>query len=166
MLNVVVDSGSIFEMSYIDSHSSNSNTFIETYRSFEVDNKSIFILINPFFIDGNRILTKFKDSIDLVCNRMVSESSNHFILNAFNSLIDSTKDFIDSIHTSNDQRERVVHLTKEIREQTNLLVNNQDKNLLTDSNDMDFSRLFRLSPLLNTCDALKKTVGLILILIN
>jgi hypothetical protein len=46
------------------------------------------------------------------------DNGNLYILNALNSLLDSTQDFTDCLYISNEQRERIIRLQNDIREQT------------------------------------------------
>ena len=110
------------------------------------------------------------------------DTGNMLILNALSCLIDSTQDFTDSLYINNDQRERIIRLQNEIREQTLLYlkeehrlkqeaaataaataaaVAEQDQQTTSVSaNDQQtstrFTRLFKTSPILNDCEVLKK----------
>jgi hypothetical protein len=105
---------------------------------------------------------------------MITESSGDVVFSALNDLIESTQDFTDSLYINNDQRERIVRLQNEIREQTlgylrddqNLSNESQDlnnnnidnycTNASTSDSDLKFNRIFNSSTLLNNCDVLKK----------
>jgi hypothetical protein len=107
---------------------------------------------------------KKKDIVDLVRNNMINETNNEAIANAANCMIDSTQDFTDSMYIGNEQRERVLNLSNEIKQHIDLLLNNDEtpNDSMNNNNKPDFSRLFKLSPLLGSCETLKKTVSSIL----
>jgi hypothetical protein len=89
---------------------------------------------------------------------MVDDASDtDCILNALNYMIDSTQDFTDSLYIRNDQRERLLRLQNEIKEQTNSFVNSEEYS--DDMNKVTYSRLFKLSPLMTSCETLKKNVS-------
>ena len=67
---------------------------------------------------------------------MITESSGDVVFNALNDLIESTQDFTDSLYINNDQRERIVRLQNEIREQT-LNYLKRDQNLSNESQDLN-----------------------------
>lgn len=99
---------------------------------------------------------------------MITESNGNLVLNALNALIDSTQDFTDSLYISNDQRERIIRLQNEIRDQTLLFlrdINNHEQsnsdsannnNSNSNSNTAKFNRLFNCTSMLNDCEVLKK----------
>ena len=110
-----------------------------------------------------------KDALDLSRNNMLNmENGNMLILNALSCLIDSTQDFTDSLYINNDQRERIIRLQNEIREQTLLYLKEehrlkqqqqqqiQEQQTSNSTNGTRFTRLFKTSPILNDCEVLKK----------
>ena len=97
---------------------------------------------------------------------MITESNGNLVLNALNALIDSTQEFTDSLYISNDQRERIIRLQNEIRDQTLLFLrdtNTQDQSNADSSNTNNsntnsakFNRLYNCTSMLNDCEVLKK----------
>ena len=63
------------------------------------------------------------------------ENGNLYIINALSTLIESTQDFTDSLYINNDQRERIIRLQNEIREQTLLYL--KDEHRLKQEQDQD-----------------------------
>jgi len=111
---------------------------------------------------------------------MITESNGDLVFNALNDLIESTQDFTDSLYINNEQRDRIIRLQNEIREQT-LNYLRDDQNRSNESNDLNatnasnmdafsandtastttdnefkFNRFFNCSTILNNCDVLKK----------
>lgn len=115
-------------------------------------------------ISFTNALRQFEDALDLSRNNMLNlENGNLLILNALSTLIDSTQDFTDSLYINNDQRERILRLQNEIREQTLLYLKEEHKlkeqeedQTAQTSNNSRFTRLFKTSPILNDCEVLKK----------
>ena len=96
-------------------------------------------------------------------NKMIDESSIDCVLNAANSLIDSTQDFTDSLYINNEQRDRILKLQNDIRDQTNIfLTRTNDEKQLTD-NQVHYTRLFKATPILNSCEALKQIVSIFVV---
>ena len=113
---------------------------------------------------------------------MITESNGDLVFIALSEFIDSTQDFTDSLFINNDQRERIIRLQNEIREQTLVYlkeenhqneqndlnnnnaqaasssIGNYDRNYQQNSGSSDsrFNRLFNSSSILNNCDVLKK----------
>lgn len=104
---------------------------------------------------------------------MIAESNGNLVLNTLNDLIESTQDFTDSLYINNDQRERIIRLQNEIREQTLFYLkeesnqsesrdlNNNASNFHIKNNEnvnseMRFNRVFNCSSILKNCDVLKK----------
>jgi hypothetical protein len=126
-----------------------------------------------------------KDALELAKNNMITESNGDLVFNALNDLIESTQDFTDSLYINNEQRDRIIRLQNEIREQTlNYLRDDQNRsnesndlnatnasnidafsandttttttNTTTTDNEYKFNRFFNCSSILNNCDVLKK----------
>ncbi len=108
-------------------------------------------------------------------NNLLLADGNMYVLNALNSLIDSTQDFTDSLFINNEQRERIIRLQNEIREKTLLYLKeeiqtkqNNEKNKLESANNAiddeecnsesnkNMNRFFKATPILNDCEVLKK----------
>ena len=90
---------------------------------------------------------------------MIKESNIDCLLNIANNLIDSTQDFTDSLFLNNEDRDEILKLQNDIRDQVNLFLSkNNDEKLLTD-NQIQYTRLFKATPILNSCETLKNIVN-------
>jgi hypothetical protein len=106
---VVIDSASMLD--YTDEATKSRFRSISTNTSFE----------RLSFYDS---LKQFESIIDLSRHNMIPTNSNeldfnnNLIVNTLNELMGSIEDFIDSLFISNHQRERIIHLKNEIRDDT------------------------------------------------
>jgi HPt (histidine-containing phosphotransfer) domain-containing protein len=104
----------------------------------------------------------------MIRNNMISNDINNnenTLNNLLNELLDSTLDFIDSIQLNNEQRDKIIKLKDDIREETNLLI----KQLNESQESIDFindyhknnqnSKIFQITTILNSCNSLKILVS-------
>ena len=96
-------------------------------------------------------------------NNLLNENDTLYIVNSLNSLIDTTQDFTDSLHISNDQRERILQCQHEIKNKTlaNLKKHEEAPNesdlLSKSTKSPQYQNLqFKSSTVLADCEALKK----------
>lgn len=135
---VVVDSGSLFDFS---SPIYDSSMFKSS-------------IVQCSFTAASR---DFENALDLIQNNMLADSADTFLLNALNNLIDSTQEFTDSLYISNDQRERIVRLQSEIKEQVmNYLREGSHQSSQSQQSTSNGNRSYKLTPILNDCDVLKR----------
>lgn len=108
----------------------------------------------------------------MVKNNLLMENENIYILTALNALIDSSQDFNDSLYINNEQRERILRLQNEIREQTIISLKNdqqikQDQSITDNNNNTKEKKTqstgvpspgsqFNAVPILSNCEVLKK----------
>lgn len=92
--------------------------------------------------------------------------SNENILNSLLSeLLESTLDFIDSTQISNEQRDKIIKLRNDIKEETSQLIKQlNDPHESTALNDNyqrnnNNSKIFQITTILNTCNSLKIIVS-------
>lgn len=133
-----------------------------TYRFTSPVFNSMF-KTSPVQISFTNAYRQFEDALDLANNDLL-EKENVFMVNTLNALIDSTQDFTDSLYINNDQREKILHLQNDIREQTLMALKLKEcqKNLdLSDSsddkkNDNSSDNQFKSAPILSDCEVLKQ----------
>ena len=116
-----------------------------------------------------------KDALDLAHHNLLMENGSLFVLNALNSLVDSTQDFTDSLYVNNEQRERIIRLQNEIREHTLVFMKDEiqtkqqqqqqhegeptpadGEHQAEVSGKPNERTQFKVAPILNDCDVLKK----------
>jgi hypothetical protein len=111
-----------------------------------------------FFVVVNYLNKNIKDTLDLARNNMINESNIDCVLILSNNLIESTQDFTDSLYINNEERDKILKLQNAVRDQVNLfLTKTNDEKQLTD-NQIQYTRLFKATPILNSCEMLKQIV--------
>ena len=92
-------------------------------------------------------------------NNMIKESNIDCLLHISNNLIESTQDFTDSLYINNDERDKILKLQNDIRDQINLFISKTNEEKLLTDNQIQFTRLFKSTPILNSCETLKLIVS-------
>lgn len=92
-------------------------------------------------------------------NNMIKESNIDCLLNICNNLIDSTQDFTDSLYINNEERDKIIKLQNDIRDQINLFITRTNEEKSLTDNQIQYTRLFKATPILNSCDTLKLIVS-------
>lgn len=90
---------------------------------------------------------------------MINEANINCLFNAANNVIESTQDFTDSLYVNNEQRDQILKLQNDIKEQTNLFINKTNDEKLLSDNQVHYTRLFKAAPILSSCEMLKKIVS-------